>query len=201
MKELKFLILATEDELSESVAKILFKKYSNLEIYRSLVERGFGNLKKRTPNFQNIAVNDNHLVSCILTDLDEKPCASELINDWLGHKPHQHFLFRVAVKEIESWILADRNSFAKHMGLKTAKDIPFNTDTINDPKQKIISLAKKGHLKRNAGIIPDDRTISLIGPEYNSNLISFVISKWNPELAKNHSPSLMKMIGRIKALT
>ncbi|MDF2210039.1 hypothetical protein L1F28_15070 [Arthrospira platensis NCB002] len=40
----------------------------------------------------------------VLTDLDKSECPLAIINEWLKSQPkHPNLLFRVAVKEVESW--------------------------------------------------------------------------------------------------
>ena len=70
----------------------------------------------------------------VFTDLDDKPCATFLIEDWfegpIADYPKRraaNLLFRIAVHEVESWIMADRESFAKFLGISVHK-IPLQTD-------------------------------------------------------------------------
>jgi len=60
-----------------------------------------------------------------LVDLDLKPdCAPELVAEALP-EPADGMCFRVAVREIEAWLLADRAGFAKWAGVSAGR-IPLD---------------------------------------------------------------------------
>lgn len=42
----------------------------------------------------------------VLADLDRIECAPKLIRDWLPVEKHPNPVFRVAVREVESWVQA-----------------------------------------------------------------------------------------------
>ena len=56
----------------------------------------------------------------LLTDLDKNECAPMLIQEWLTDPLHPNLIFRVAVHEVEAWILADREAFAPFLGISPA---------------------------------------------------------------------------------
>ena len=59
----------------------------------------------------------------VLADLDNDPrCAPLLVAEWLP-SPAQHMCLRIAVREIESWLLADPDAFLKATG-KTRPPLP-----------------------------------------------------------------------------
>ena len=56
----------------------------------------------------------------VLVDLDLKPdCAPELVAEALP-EPADGMCFRVAVREVEAWLLADRAGFAKWAGVRAS---------------------------------------------------------------------------------
>src|SRR5690606_24924027 len=55
-------------------------------------------------------------VLCV-ADSDGK-CAVDLLNKWLPSAPPPRFNLRLAVSEAESWLMADRTSFAKFFEVK-----------------------------------------------------------------------------------
>src|ERR1041385_8982694 len=97
--------LAVEDDLSESVLRKLLGD-TNREYTIGMVfgGRGFGYLRNRVENFNAAAVSGTPII--LLTDLDQHGCAPEIIHDWLQQQPHANLVFRVAVREVESWLLA-----------------------------------------------------------------------------------------------
>ena len=98
--------LATEDELSEAVGlRLLEELQVDSTQVRTFRQGGFGYLKKQMENWINLSIRSNLL---LITDLDQEVCASGLIEKWRGRSElPKGFLFRVAVREVESWLLAD----------------------------------------------------------------------------------------------
>ena len=106
--------LATEDELSEEVCLRLAQEVG-LTVHQRLRRGGSGYLRSRVMNFRQMA---EHIPVLMLTDLDQSLCAPTLISDWLGLQQRPPgFLFRVAVREVESWLLADHAAMSDFLGL------------------------------------------------------------------------------------
>ena len=185
--------LAVEDALSEAVLrKILQDRYDVGDCYK---QGGFGYLKKTIHGFNNASKGMPYVV---LTDLDMGECAPTLIEEWLQVPIHHNMLFRVAVREVESWVLADRDRFAKFLGIRKTL-VPVNVDAIDDPKKCLINLARKSR-KRNLreDIVPTEGSTAKQGPDYNGRLISFVKEFWNPYEAMHNSPSLERAIKAVE---
>ena len=108
-------ILAVEDTLSDAVStKIL--EYFDLEIVQKIGFKGNSFLKENARNLNRTARGFYNVF--LLTDLDSpKNCPPKLIQSWVGAPLNSGFLFRVAVMEIESWIMADRESIAKFLSV------------------------------------------------------------------------------------
>ena len=103
--------LAVEDDLSEAVIrKLLFDTGRSYAIGTVFGRGGYGYLRSRVKTWNAAAAAGTPIL--LLTDLDQLPCPSGLIHDWLEAEPHANLIFRVAVREIESWLLADREGFA-----------------------------------------------------------------------------------------
>ena len=186
--------LAVEDDLSEAVLrKLLPAKYTVSDCYK---KRGFGYLKKNIRGFNNAAKGMPFLV---LTDLDREECPPKLIKEWLSDStPHHNLLFRVAVREVESWVLADRDPFAKFLGIKK-EQVPVDVDEIDDPKEYLINLVRKSRKRRlREDIVPTRGSTAKQGPNYNGRLISFVEKVWNPNEAMHTSLSLQRAIKAVK---
>lgn len=189
--------LAVEDELGEQMLRVLLAQ-SGREFLIGTVYGKQGNsyLKRMLSAFNNAAKGMAYLV---FTDLDEKPCATFLIEDWFKCRVgeyHTHrspnLLFRIAVREVESWIMADRNAFAGFLGISTNK-IPFRTDEIPDPKRFLLNLARTSRKKElREDLIPAPGDKRQIGPDYNGRLSEFLHSRWRGSFAELHSPSLAK---------
>ena len=130
-----------------------------------------------------------------MTDLDHVACAPELLDDWIDFEPHPNFLFRIAEKEVDAWILADMTGVSTLFGV-SMKGLPIDTQTIQDPKQTIINLARRSRKRKIKDIVPVGTASQ--GPGYNLVLTEFVLNDWDPGLAAKHNMSLHKAIHRIK---
>jgi hypothetical protein len=152
---------------------------------------GNGKIKKQIKAYNSAAQHSHYFV---ITDLDNQyPCAPSLIEDWLPHQPSKNLLFRVAVHEIESWLLADRANFAAFFSISQGL-IPLKPDNEANPKNTIISLAKRSRKREiREAIVPIDAYAS-IGPGYTLQFRNFIQTSWCIESARKNSPSLDRTI-------
>jgi hypothetical protein len=183
--------LVFEDEPTYQVMlKILAQSQYRFSEIRSIPCSGFGKIKRNIIAYNKAA---KHGFYFIITDLDRYDCAPALIDEWLPDEQNPQLLFRIAVHEIESWLLADRNNFASYLSVNRAL-IPLNPDDIPDPKQTIINLARKSRKRQiREGIPPIDKYAS-IGPGYNIEFRNFITNHWDISNASNHSQSLARAI-------
>ena len=189
--------LAVEDELSEHLLRAAITQTGRPMLVAAVHGRkGCGYLKKMLPAFQKAA---RGLAWLVMTDLDLCPCAPELIEDWFGcridhYAAHRHpnLIFRIAVRESESWVMADREAFADFLGI-AARNIPAETDTIIDAKKCLLDLARMSRKRdlRN-DLVPRLGDKRMIGPDYNGRLAGFVHSSWRASRAKTASPSFRR---------
>ncbi|WP_250125743.1 hypothetical protein [Chroococcidiopsis sp. CCMEE 29] len=187
--------LAVEDDLSEAVLKGILKQSQRpFSIGTCLKRRGYGYLKKILPGINHAAKGSPYLV---LTDLDKNECPLVLLTEWLSHPKHPNSIFRVAVIEVEAWLLAHREAFAEFLGISVDL-IPDNVDSVSNPKQLLIDLTKKSRKRylRDA-IVPAKNSTAKIGKDYNGQLIQFVNQNWQAEIAKTHSRSLERAVNAI----
>lgn len=188
-------LLVVEDEPSEAVLRRLVASAGpKLKVSTVFRAQGFGNIKHRLENFRNASHVIPHIV---MTDLDAYPCPPELLIDWGVGKLPPRMLMRIAVREVESWLLADRAGIAKLIKVPVIK-IPFKPDDLPDPKQVLINLARKGNSPRFRGeFVPANGSRAKHGPAYNQHLSAFVEQDWDSEKAALASPSLQRSILRI----
>jgi hypothetical protein len=144
--------IVIEDELSGEMVKIILDKsnkhFKVNQIYpdlkREKASAGSSYIKSKISGFNNAAKVTPYLV---LTDLDKKECAPLLIREWLPHGQHPNLLFRVAVREVETWVMADRLSFAKFLGIES-KLIPQDIDRqVTNPKEFLLELTRRSRKK------------------------------------------------------
>lgn len=152
----------------------------------SSICRGNAALRARMPKVKQSA---ERLPSFVLTDLDLKTCPSELISEWLNPPFPRNLIFRVAVREVEAWILADTDGCADFLGVSRAR-IPRNPEGEQDPKQTLINIARRSRKRLiKEGIAPQS-SIAPVGPAYNLLLCQFVDSVWNLKTACGNARSL-----------
>ena len=184
--------LAFEDSLSESVLKVLLLGSGRCyEVATLYTGGGFGYLRQRVRGFNNAAKGIPFL---LLADLDTAECAPVLVRQWLPAPPHPNLLFRIAVREVESWLVADRENLARFLGIRVEL-VPFGPDSIPDPKSVLIRLASKSPNRRlRDDIVPRPGSTSKQGPNYNGRLIGFVEHIWDPGVATATSASLRRTV-------
>lgn len=189
--------LATEDRLSEAVGLRLLREASQRFVADPLLRKGgAGYLKSKMNNWQEIAVRRPVL---LLTDLDRTSCAPALVANWCGAtKLPKNLLLRVAVREVESWILADHEGFAAWSGVK--KRIVGNPDELPDPKRALLELARHARREIREDLVPAKAAIASQGLGYNAQLCAFVEAGWNPARASKRSPSLSRARVRLAEL-
>lgn len=155
-------------------------------------------LRQRIAGYNNAARRSPWVV---LVDLDrEQECAPPLVNAWLP-QPASRLCFRVAVREIEAWLMADGERLATFLGVSRNR-IPGNPEGLEDPKTAMVNLARSS---RRAAIredmTPREGSGRQVGPAYSSRLIEFVSSSWRPTIAAARSDSLRRAIGCLRRLT
>ncbi len=167
-------------------AKIFF-------VSNSYSKGGYGYLRRNIRGWNHAAKGCPFFV---LTDLDNINCAPALINDWMQEERHPNLIFRVAVKEVEAWLLADIDGFSKYTGVAKANFIE-NTESLIDPKAEIFRLMKRCR-KRNIreDILPKDE-YAKIGPNYNERLSEFVNEFWSISRAIKRSDSLKRAMHQL----
>src|SRR4030066_358421 len=128
--------LVVEDDLSEVVIKkILSLFHDRFAVGTCYGKSGFGYIKKRLRAFNNAAKGTPYIV---VSDLEAK-CPPIQIQEWLSDPISPNLMYRIAVKEIESWVMADRMNFSSFLGI-SQEQIPQNVDSIVKPKHLLIEL-------------------------------------------------------------
>jgi hypothetical protein len=187
--------LAVEDPLTESLfAKILATiptAYATRTIYN---RGGYGYLRQNINGFNNAAKGVPFLIG---TDLDRYECPTALIQEWLVRPKHNNLLIRVAVREAEAWILADKENLARFLGIRAAL-VPDEVEQIPDPKKELIDLARRARRRElRDDICPPTDSTRRVGPNYNARLAVFVSQQWDPAVASERAESLARAIDRL----
>ena len=187
--------IATEDELSEAIAiRLLSEIQSPYYITHRLRKGGFGYLRSRMDSWRQMA---KHQVMMVLTDLDRADCVVDFRDEWLAHKPvPESLLFRVAVREMESWALADHEAMRALIGVRGV--LPVAPDELPDPKQVLLRLANGAPRPVKVDLLKTVDGTLYQGLGYNACLTEWVGSVWNPQRAAERSPSLARARHRLQ---
>ena len=159
---------------------------------------GFGYLKKNSMAFNNMAKACPVL---LLTDLDRRPCPPDLLDEWLKGRKHQDFLLRVAVREVEAWLLATDEALQRF--LRVRREFRFSDpESLDDPKRELLKLAEcSSNREVRSALVRRDRSGTLRqGPAYNSTLIDFVRKVWQPSDASKRCRSLERATNALAEL-
>jgi hypothetical protein len=111
--------------------------------------------------------------------------------------------FRVAVREVESWLLADKHRFSAFFSLPLAA-VPDDPDALLDPKAALLTaIARSRRNSIRADMLPRHSSGRRVGPAYVSRLIEFTSDRergWRPDVAAERSESLARCLSRLDAL-
>jgi len=148
-------------------------------------------LRRQFSGYNNAA---RHWPWIVLVDLDrDGECTPPLREDWVSD-PAPYLCFRVAVREVEAWLMADAESLAGFLSVAPSR-IPGDPEQLQDPKTEMVNLAR--HSRRRAireDMVPRSRSGRAIGPAYASRLVEYVATLWRPEVAKERADSLGRAI-------
>lgn len=122
----------------------------------------------------------------VLVDLNaEAECAPPLVEDWVPD-PAPHLCFRVAVREVEAWLLADAERMARFLSVPPAR-VPREPESLADPKRSLVDLARASRRRDiREDMVPRPASGRPIGPAYTSRLIEFARDPeagWRPGVA------------------
>lgn len=143
-----------------------------------------------------------HSPWCVLVDLDQThQCAALLRSAWLPRQSQEPKLcFRVAVRSIEAWLLADAVGIAKFLGVSSTK-VPRHPENLSNPKADMVDLARASRKRElREDMVPVAGSGRQIGPAYTSRIIEFVFRHWQPDLASQRSDSLKRTIRCLREL-
>lgn len=160
--------------------------------------KGAPYIEKKINGFNQYAQGIPILTLVDLMDVDPE-CPPEAVRKWLPHR-HDQMLLRFVVREIESWILADRISVSRFLGVRKSK-IPHHPEELDDPKAALIKCARSSNRKGlKKDLIPDDPTVRAEGPAYTNRMERFVRNQWKLEAAMQNADSLRRCVRAVETL-
>jgi len=136
----------------------------------------------------------------VVVDLNaEADCAPALCAKWLPD-PASSLCFRVAIREVEAWLLADGETLARFLGV--ARDfVPNDPESLVRPKEAMVRLGRRSRKRAiRKDMVPRRGSGRAVGPAYTSRLIEFASTEWRPAVAAARSDSLTRAIGCLQKL-
>lgn len=195
----KTISLVVEDPVSDAaLRRILQTTAPQVHIAATHGLQGNGYIRRKISDFNRSSRGHPFLV---LTDLDNGICAPQLVQEWLPVPKEPNLLFRVAVREVETWLMADRKGMAEFLVVPLSH-LPEEVESIMMPKEFLMNAAKRsGNRNIREDIPPRSGSTAKTGADYNGTLIRFVTERWNVTHAAKRSPSLQRTVAAIKQLT
>jgi len=188
-----------EGELDLSVATKLLL-HTKHEVGTAYGRGGFGYIKKTVSGFSRVARGGGANYLALVDFMDTRcDCPAAVVSEWIGES-HKNMVFRVVMREIESWLLADSQAIASFLQVSVNK-IPSDVDRLTDPKQTLINIArssKSSIVRKN--LVPAKGSTAREGTLYTSEMMRFIDDKWDVSKACKASPSLEKCIVRLNQL-
>lgn len=188
--------LVGEDRLCCSLGKKLVDEFLGWQHAGEPINtRGFSVLQSSVKRYRDVA---KHFPVLCIADVD-RGCAARISEDLRGAHPPAGFLLRLAVREAESWVLADIDNFASFLGVSPTH-IPSRPDDEHDPKLTVLRLAKRAKVRGLRREMVSESDSNKPGSGYNLHLSSFVEGHWSPSRAAANSPSLARTVNRLMEL-
>jgi hypothetical protein len=189
-----FVTVAVEGDLDAAVVRRVLAE-ATLSIGPIYGRRGKNYLDKSLNGYNNAARRSCWLV---VRDLDhDAECAPELVQ-LLMPKPSAQMCFRIAVRQIEAWLLADRGRIADLFQL-SLDVIPRNPDALDDAKGTLVQLARRSRNRRlREEMVPEASTSAKVGTGYSGRMIDFAANIWRPGFAALSSPSLASCLRSVE---
>jgi hypothetical protein len=161
-------------------------------------KRGCGYIREKARLFN--AATPHRPMLTLVDFMDTKAvCPPEVLYVWIPNR-HVNMLFRVVVREIESWLLADRDNFSKFIGISQGR-LPTAPEALDDPKRTVVNLARKSKYRYiRQAIVPSKDSSAQVGALYASEMIRFIGAHWDIQAARQLSPSLEKCMHRLEQL-
>ena len=194
---MQIVTIAGEGRLDLEVAEKLISYYGG-EVGNRYDRGGKSGVDSKIADYNKAAMHTK-MPWLVLRDLNSDECPPSLRNKLLNEVAPS-MCFRIAAKEVESWLMGDRESLAFYFGV--SRDlIPLAPEEIDEPKKLIVKLAKKSNKREIREGIARKSTAQLeTGPRYTALMRRYVQNHWCPEVAAKRADSLRRAMACIERL-
>lgn len=136
----------------------------------------------------------------VVRDLNgDAGCAPALVRRLLP-KPSAKMSFRVSVRALESWLMADRDSLARYLRVGIGR-IPADPDAVPRPKVELVKIASASRMRAvREDMVPRPGSGTIVGPNYEARIIEYATTIWDPVRAAGRSDSLRRCLAALRAL-
>ena len=181
---------AVEGDVDEAIVRKLVA-HAGGQIENVYGKNGKSMLRKNINGYNNAARRTPWQV---LIDLDnDADCPPTVREEWVPD-PATHLCFRIAVREVEAWLMADATTLARYLSV-SANKIPAEPEQLARPKDAMVNLARQSRRMVIRGdMVPRKKSGRRVGPAYPSRLVEYVRNHWQPDVAAQHSESLKRSI-------
>ena len=179
--------LLVEGDADEAVVRRVVK-HVGLAVGNVYSVGGTGLFDQRISKYNQAAHYSRWLA---VRDLDRARCAVELKQQLLP-RPSAQMIFRIAVRETEAWLLADRVALREFLKVPE-KRVPNAPESILDPKRALVQLGMSSQSRDiREGMTPVRG--AAVGREYVRIVREFASEHWRPAQAARLSESLHRCI-------
>ncbi len=193
-------LVAVEGETDKPFAERIVIA-AGLSVYKRIPFHGHGNLDKCMARW---CQPSNRRAMLVVRDLDPNfghDCPPALVEHLAGPGPRSATtLVRIAERELESWLMADREGVARYFRLRAAS-IPVLPDHEPNPKRTLVNLCRSSTSSSvRRGMVPDPQGGREVGREFTGLIIGFGSTMWDVERARSASPSLDRAISSLQGV-
>jgi hypothetical protein len=157
-----------------------------------------GGITKLLPSIPRYVKQAQHVWPVLCVADTDKKCPVDLRNAWLPAHAPQSFMFRLAVPEAESWVLADREAFADFFRVPLNK-ISAAPEKLPDAKVELLRLARMSKVRQLKDEVVSAASPVKRGVGYNTHLCTLVSKHWDAIRAAERAPSLSRALERLRA--
>ena len=187
---------AVEGSVDEAVARRLVRHVGGQlgKVY------GKGGKPSVLNNLEGYNNAGRHFPWFVLVDLDrDRDCAPLAHAEWLP-QPTPRLCFRIAVRTVEAWLMADVETLASYLDIPRNK-VPPDAESLESPRTTLVNLARRSRRKRiREDMVPRQDSGRQVGPVYVSRLIEYVDTTWRPQVAAQRADSLQRTIVCLRRL-
>lgn len=188
--EVRYLSAVVEGTADQAVAQALARE-TGFVLRGVYVKKGKDRIDLKLAAYAQAA---RYGLWLVIRDLDhDAECAPMLLDSLCPSRP-PGLQVRIAVREVEAWLLADREAIASYFGV-SAGVLPVRPDELDRPKIALVNVARRARRKEiRRDLVPNDGSSAVVGPAYTARVAEFVTSHWRPRVAARESPSLARAI-------